>query len=95
MKEIAGDEGMTLCRSLLDGIEDDGDADLQGRIIEGRCTGKNRNRKGIGSLSCTCYCHTLFLTTYEFYAIVGSSVTLSFLSLYVVRYLIFFMSLLM
>ena len=31
---------MTLCRSLLDGIEDDGDADLQGRIIEGRCTGK-------------------------------------------------------
>ena len=32
---------MTLCRSLLDGIEDDGDADLQGRIIEGRCTGEN------------------------------------------------------
>lgn len=31
---------MTLCRSLLDGIEDDGDADLQGRVTEGRCTGQ-------------------------------------------------------
>jgi hypothetical protein len=41
VKEIAGEDGMTLCRSLLDGIEDDGDADLQGRIIEGRCTGEN------------------------------------------------------
>jgi hypothetical protein len=40
VKEIAGEDGMTLCRSLLDGIEDDGDADLQGRIIEGRCTGE-------------------------------------------------------
>lgn len=40
VKEIAGEEGMTLCRSLLDGIEDDGDADLQGRVTEGRCTGQ-------------------------------------------------------
>lgn len=39
VKEIAGEEGMTLCRSLLDGIEDDGDRDLQGRVTEGRCTG--------------------------------------------------------
>ena len=39
VKEIAGEEGMTLCRSLLDGIEDDGDNDLQGRVTEGRCTG--------------------------------------------------------
>lgn len=84
MKEIAGDEGMTLCRSLLDGIEDDGDADLQGRIIEGRCTGENRkwNRKGIVSLSCNrhchCYCHsychspTLLPMTIKFYAVSGS-----------------------
>ena len=39
VKEIAGEDGMTLCRFLLDGIEDDGDADLQGRVTEGRCTG--------------------------------------------------------
>ena len=39
VKEIAGEEGMTLCRSLLDGIEDDGDSDLQGRVTDGRCTG--------------------------------------------------------
>ena len=39
VKEIAGEEGMTLCRSLLDGIEDDGDRDLRGRVTEGRCTG--------------------------------------------------------
>ena len=82
MKEIAGDEGMTLCRSLLDGIEDDGDADLQGRIIEGRCTGKNRNRNRsrIVSLLCTChcycYCHSLFPKIFNLYATDGSSIAL-------------------
>jgi hypothetical protein len=40
VKEIAGDEGMAVCRSLLEGIEDDGAgyADLQSRVTEGRCT---------------------------------------------------------
>jgi NAD-dependent SIR2 family protein deacetylase len=38
VKEIAGEEGVTVCRSLLDGIEDDREADLHNRITEGRCT---------------------------------------------------------
>ena len=50
VKEIAGEDGMTLCRSLLDGIEDDGDADLQGRIIEGRCTGERRPAMSLSHL---------------------------------------------
>ena len=96
MKEIAGDEGMTLCRSLLDGIEDDGDADLQGRIIEGRCTGKKRNRKwkgnrkGIVSLSCNlhcyccCYSPTSLSMTFKFLSCCWL-MNYSFLPFYVVR----------
>ena len=29
-----------MCRSLLDGIDDDGEGELQSRVTEGRCTGK-------------------------------------------------------
>lgn len=38
VKEISGDEGMTVCRALLDGIEDSDDQELQNKITEGRCT---------------------------------------------------------
>lgn len=39
MKAIAGEDGVAVCRSLLDGIEDDGEGELQSRVTEGRCTG--------------------------------------------------------
>lgn len=38
VKVIAGDEGVMSCRSLLDGIDDGGEAELQSRVTEGRCT---------------------------------------------------------
>ena len=37
VKTIAGDEGVVTCRSLLDGNDDDVEADLQSRVTEGRC----------------------------------------------------------
>ena len=39
MKAIAGEDGVAVCRSLLDGIEDDWEGELQSRVTEGRCTG--------------------------------------------------------
>ena len=39
VKAIAGEDGVALCRSLLDGIDDDGEGELQSRVTEGRCTG--------------------------------------------------------
>jgi PHD-finger len=38
VKAIAGEDGVALCRSLLDGIDDDGEGELQSRVTEGRCT---------------------------------------------------------
>lgn len=38
VKVIAGDEGVNICRSLLDGIDDGGEAELQSRVTEGRCS---------------------------------------------------------
>ena len=43
VKAIAGEDGVAVCRSLLDGIEDDGEGELQSRVTEGRCTGKQRS----------------------------------------------------
>lgn len=40
MKAIAGEDGVAVCRSLLDGIDDDGEGELQSRVTEGRCTGE-------------------------------------------------------
>jgi hypothetical protein len=36
VKEVIGDDGVSLCRSFLDGIDSRG-KDLQNRVIEGRC----------------------------------------------------------
>jgi hypothetical protein len=38
VKAIAGEDGMAVCRSLLDGIDDDGEGELQSRVTEGRCS---------------------------------------------------------
>jgi PHD-finger len=38
VKVIAGEDGVTICRSLLDGIDDGGEAELQSRVTEGRCS---------------------------------------------------------
>ena len=43
VKAIAGEDGVAVCRSLLDGIEDDGEGELQSRVTEGRCTGKQQS----------------------------------------------------
>jgi hypothetical protein len=40
VKAIAGEDGVAVCRSLLDGIDDDGEGELQSRVTEGRCTGE-------------------------------------------------------
>lgn len=40
VKAIAGEDGVAICRSLFDGIEDDGEGELQSRVTEGRCTGE-------------------------------------------------------
>ena len=41
VKAIAGEDGVAVCRSLLDGIDDDGEGELQSRVTEGRCTGED------------------------------------------------------